>query len=132
MTEFALSSEESQALTEIPPIPWDALYSTEHRSMLLMDSEPFSPFKSLDPRRMSTTEMYDILNLITNAQEEEHYLLEFNVNDEIVKDLISSYTVDPDDIVEVADPPPTNVKNTAENNPAKYLSQLHVRLDISG
>jgi hypothetical protein len=70
---------------------------------------------------MSTTEMYDILNLITNAQEEENYLLEFNVNDEIVKDLISSYTTDPDDIVEVADPPqaPTTVKKSAKNNRAK-------------
>ena len=110
MTEFALSSEES--LNEIPPIPWDALGSAKHRSTLLTNSEPFSPFKSLDPYRMSVTEMYDVLNLITNAQEKEHYVLEFNVNDKIVKDLISSYTVDLDDIVEVADPPqaPTTKK----------------------
>lgn len=73
---------------------------------------------------MSTTEMYDILNLITNAQEEENYLLEFNVNDEIVKDIIFSYTADPDDIVEVANPPqaPTTIKKLAENlnNRAKH------------
>jgi hypothetical protein len=64
---------------------------------------------------MSVTEMYDILNLITNAQEKAHYVLEFNVNDKIVKDLISSYTVDLDDIVEVADPPqaPTTKKRQA-------------------
>lgn len=114
MTEFALSSEESLTASEIPPIPWDALDSAEHRSTLLMDSEPFSQFKSLDPCRMSTTEMYDILNLITNAQEKEHYLLKFNVNNKIVKDLVSSYAVDPDDIVEVADPPPTTKKSRAK------------------
>ena len=130
MTDFALSSEESQALTEIPPIPWDALNSAEHRRTLLMDTEPFSTFKSLDPCRMSTTEMYDILNLITNAQEEEHYLLEFNVNDKIVKDLISSYTADLDDIVEVSDSSSTaGAKKSAENNRAKRRKNLILNTD---
>ena len=63
---------------------------------------------------MSVTEMYDILNLITNAQEEEHYVLGFNINNEIVTNLISSYAAVPDDIVEVADPPPTNKKSRAK------------------
>lgn len=118
LTDFAFSSE---VLTEIPPIPWDALDSAEHRSTLLKDPEPFSPFKSLDPCHMSATEMYDILNLITNAQKEEHYLLEFNVKDGIVKNLISSYrdTADLDDIVEVADSSPTTSKTSVENNRAK-------------
>jgi hypothetical protein len=111
LTEYALSSE---SLNEIPPIPWDVLDSAEHRSTLLTDSESFSSFKSLDPYRMSVTEMYDILNLIMNAQEEEHYVLGFNINNEIVTNLISSYAAVPDDIVEVADPPPTNKKSRAK------------------
>ena len=120
MTEFALSSEESQALNEIPPIPWDVLDSAEHRTMLLTDSESFSPFKTLDPYRMSVTEMYDILNLITIAQDEENYILKFNINNKIVEDLISSYcAVNPDDIVELTDPPPTLATKRSQANSRK-------------
>ena len=119
LTEFALSSSE-KSLNEIPPIPWDVLDSAEHRTMLLTDSESFSPFKTLDPYRMSVTEMYDILNLITIAQDEENYILKFNVNNKIVEDLISSYcTVNPDDIVELVDPPPTLATKRSQANSRK-------------
>ena len=75
LTEFALS----ESLNEIPPIPWDVLNSAKHHSMLLTDSKSFSSLTSLNPYCESMTEMYDILNLITNAQEEEHYVLECHI-----------------------------------------------------
>jgi HSP90 family molecular chaperone len=67
---------------------------------------------------MSATEIYNILNLITNVQKKEHYLLEFNVKDGIVKNLISYYrdTADLDDIVEVSYSSPTTSKKSVENN----------------
>ena len=131
LTEFALSSEESQALNEIPPIPWDVLDSAEHRTMLLTNSESFSPFKTLDPYRMSVTEMYDILNLITIAQDEENYILKFNINNKIVEDLISSYcAVNPDDIVELTDPPPTLATNATPLNPNTEITAVPSSSDI--
>ena len=104
LTEFSLSSEES--LGQTPPPPWDALHSAEHRLTLLMDPDSFSRFKSLDPSRMSVTEIYDALNDLSNAQEEDHPLLQFNINDEVVANLISLYSVD-QDIAEVPDPSST-------------------------
>jgi hypothetical protein len=68
-----------------------------------MDPDPFSHFKSLDPSRMSVAEVYDALNALSNAQDEDCALLEFNLNDSVVINLISSYSVD-QDIVEVPDP----------------------------
>jgi len=94
-------SEES--LGETPPPPWDALHGAEHRLTLLMDPDPFSHFKSLDPSRMSVAEVYDALNALSNAQDEDCALLEFNLNDGVVINLISSYSVN-QDIVEVPDP----------------------------
>jgi hypothetical protein len=71
-----------------------------------MDPDPFSHFKSLDPSRMSVAEVYDVLNALSNAQDEDRALLEFNLNDGVVVNLISLYSVD-QDIVEVPDPSST-------------------------
>ena len=71
-----------------------------------MDPDSFSHFKSLDPSRMSITKIYDALNDLSNAQEENHPLLQFNINDDVVMNLILLYSVD-QDIAEVPDPSST-------------------------
>ena len=92
-----------ESLGETPPPPWDALHGAEHRLTLLMDPDPFSHFKSLNPCHMSVAEVYDALNALSNAQDEDCALLEINLNNGVVINLISLYSVD-QDIVEVPDP----------------------------
>lgn len=52
---------------------------------------------------MSVAEVYDALNALSNAQDEDRAPIEFNLNDGVVVNLISLYSVD-QDIVEVPDP----------------------------
>lgn len=87
------------------PVPWDILHDSTKRSTLLSDADKFSAFKSLDPSRMSRSELYDILHLIGAEQKESHYFIEFIPDDDILVEIYPSLPVSSDDeIMELPDP----------------------------
>jgi hypothetical protein len=62
-------------------VPWDSLDSVSLRRELLLNSEPFSHLKTLDPIRMSPHEIYSVLALLLQAQNSGFQLLEFSIGD---------------------------------------------------
>lgn len=94
------------------PVPWDVLHDSTKRSTLLSNADKFSVFKSLDPSRMSRSELYDILQLIGAEQKDDQYFIEFTPDDDLLV-AIQVYSVTSDDeIMELPDRKPRRTNGT--------------------
>lgn len=94
------------------PVPWDVLHDSTKRSTLLSNADKFSVFKSLDPSRMSRSELYDILQLIGAEQKDDQYFIEFTPDDDLLV-AIQVYSVTSDDeIMELPDRKPRRINGT--------------------
>lgn len=94
------------------PVPWDVLHDLTKRSTLISDADKFSVFKSLDPSRMSRSELYDILHLIGAEQKDGQYFIEFTPDDDILVQ-VATYSILPvgdDKIWELPDPSAAKLK----------------------
>lgn len=84
-------------------MPWDALHAVVERESILVEPEAFKTFKSLDPARMSVSEIFDILALLVETQGRECAALKFKVTNELVNTSLLN-SPNGGEIVELPDP----------------------------
>jgi hypothetical protein len=106
-TEFAVH----QSGQDDVAVPWDFL-DTAALKKLLVNPEPFSHVKTLNPRRMTPRDVYDVLDLLLKGQNSGVQLLEFSIRDNFD---FNSNLQDDNEISELPDPltPPPNPRTTS-------------------
>jgi hypothetical protein len=96
------------------PQVWDILNDPQHRKEILKNTDQdFPGLESLDPARMSASEIFFAVNIIRNAQDSGKSILTFRRDlHSILHDLLAGV-----DIVELDDPSPT--RNAASGPPSR-------------
>jgi len=79
--EFTMTKPAFVQELNLDTVPWDLLDTVSLRRKLLVNPEPFSHVKTLDPMRMSPHDVYDVLALLVKGQDSGVRMLEFSIGD---------------------------------------------------
>jgi len=103
----------SHTLPEFYPQVWDILHDPQHRKEILEDNDQcFLGLKSLDPVRMSVSDVFTTLNIIKSLEDNGRSVLTFTVPDDLGAFQVPHETPSDNEIVELDDPPNSKSRRT--------------------